>query len=60
MDRQELYILAHKVCENIYKEAIKNNLTDAEYDFYISNILYNIAVGLAKSSESKLLDKGEE
>lgn len=54
MTMQELEILIAQTMEKIYRTSIDNNLTDAEYDYFIHSILYSISIGLSKSSYKKL------
>lgn len=50
MTTQELEILIAQTTETIYRTSLNNNLTDAEYNYFIHSILYNIAIGLNKSA----------
>lgn len=50
MTAQELEILISQTLEEMYHKAYDNNLTDAEYDYFIHSILYNISLGLSKSA----------
>ena len=50
MTKQELELLISLTSKKIYSIAKDNNLTDAEYDYYIYSILYNISIGLCKDA----------
>lgn len=50
MTTQELEILIAQTLEEIYLTAYKNNLTNAEYDYFIHSILQSISIGLTKSA----------
>lgn len=50
MTTQELEILIAQTTETIYRTSLDNNLTDAEYNYFIHSILDNIATGLSKSA----------
>ena len=38
----------------IYRTAMDNNLTDAEYNYFIHSVLYDISIGLSKSAYKAL------
>ena len=59
MTNQELEILAAQTLEMVYRNALNNNLTDEEYDYFISNILYSISLGLQKSTYKKMMASKE-
>lgn len=50
MTTQELEILISQTTEAIYRTSLDNNLTNAEYNYFIHSILYNIAIGLSNSA----------
>jgi len=50
MTTQELEILISQTTEKIYRTSIDNNFTNAEYNYFIHSILYNIAIGLNNSA----------
>ena len=50
MTTQELDILEAETLEKIYRTALDNNLTDAEYNYFIHSILQSISLGLTKSA----------
>ncbi len=50
MTSQELEILIAHTTEAIYRTSLNNNLTDAEYTYFIHKILCDIAIGLSKSA----------
>lgn len=50
MTSQELEILIAQTMQKIYLTSLDNNLTDAEYDYFIHSILYHISLGLTKSA----------
>lgn len=50
MTTQELEILISQTTEKIYRTSLDNNLTNAEYNYFIHSILYNISIGLSKSA----------
>ena len=54
MTSQELNILIAQTTEKIYRTSLDNNLTDAESDYFIHSILYNIAIGLNNSAYKKM------
>jgi len=54
MTMQELEILIAQTREKIYRTAMDNNLTDAEYDYFIYSVLYDISIGLSESAYKKL------
>lgn len=54
MTMQELEILIAQTREKIYRTAMDNNLTDAEYNYFIHSVLYDISIGLSKSAYKAL------
>lgn len=54
MTMQELEILIAQTREKIYRTAMDNNLTDAEYNYFIHSVLYDISIGLSKSAYKTL------
>jgi hypothetical protein len=50
MTKQTLEILIAQTMEKIYRTSLDNNLTDAESDYFLHSILYNIAIGLNNSA----------
>ena len=57
MTTQELEILIAQTTETIYRTSLNNNLTDAEYNYFIHSILYNIAIGLNNSAYKTMKNK---
>lgn len=54
MTMQELEILIAQTMEKIYRTSIDNNLTDAEYNYFIHSILYEVSIDLSKSAYKTL------
>ena len=54
MTMQELEILIAQTREKIYRTTMDNNLTDAEYNYFIHSVLYDISIGLSKSAYKAL------
>ena len=54
MTMQDLEILIAQTTEKIYRAAMDNNLTDAEYNYFIHSVLDGIAIGLSKSAYKAL------
>ena len=54
MTMQDLEVLIAQTTEKIYRAAMDNNLTDAEYNYFIHSVLDDIAIGLSKSAYKKL------
>ena len=60
MTKQELELLISLTSKKIYSIATDNNLTDAEYDYYIHSILYNISIGLCKDAYTAFKNEVDE
>ena len=59
MTPRELDILIAQTMESIYRTSLDNNLTSAEYNYFIHSILYDIAINLNNSAYKKMKDKME-
>lgn len=55
---QELIILVHQTCLDIYRKSYDNKLSEDEYAYFISSIAYELMTGIYKDSEKKL--RGED
>lgn len=54
MTPQELEILIQQTTKTIYSTYKDNNLTDAEFNYFLHGILYNIATGTNIDSKIRL------
>lgn len=54
MTMQDLEILIAQTTEKIYRTAIDNNLTAAEYNYFIHSVFDDIATKLSKSAYKTL------
>ncbi len=54
MTQRELDILISQAKQDLYLRIIRNNLTEAESDYYINSILYDLAVSQRNSAYKKL------
>lgn len=51
---KELDIMIAQTCESIYKKCYDGGLSDAESDYFISSVVYNLTIGIAKDTRNKL------
>lgn len=55
MDRlQELDIMIAQTCESIYRKCYEGKMSDAESDYFISSVVSNLTMGIAKDTRNKL------
>lgn len=55
MDKlQELDILITQTCESVYRKCYDGKMSDAESDYFISNVIYNLTMGIVKDARNRL------
>lgn len=60
MDRlKELDIMIAQTCESIYRECYDGKLSDAESDYFISSVVSNLTIGIAKDTRNRLREGKE-
>lgn len=51
---QELDIMVAQICESIYRKCYEGKMSDAESDYFISSVVSNLTMGIAKDTRKKL------
>lgn len=57
---KELDIMIAQTCESIYRKCYEGKMSDAESDYFISSVVFNLTMGIAEDTRKKLRESNKE